>query len=387
MNADLMSSHPLVSDLAQRARRRMPHFAWEYLDSGTGLETAIVRNRTALDSVTFNPRFMKGDLKPDVSTRLFGRDYAFPLGVSPVGLTGMMWPGGELMLARAAKAMNIPYCLSSFACEGPEAVGAIAGGNGWFQLYTMGDKAAEADIISRVDSAGFSVLVVTVDVPVSSTRERQKKAGLGRRPAFSLSQLLQILARPQWALATARRGKPTLRTVEKYFPGASMAEIARILDQTKLGMTATDDIKRLRELWKKPLVIKGVMHPDDAQTCLSLGADAIVVSNHGARQLDAVPAAIEVLPAIKAAVGSKMPVLFDSGVRTGLDMARAIALGADFVMAGRPFIHGVAAFGEAGGAHVATLLANDLANTMIQIGVASLPELRKADVRISGAWR
>lgn len=380
---ELTGHYPLISDLKARTKTRIPHFAWEYLDSGTGLERAVDRNREALDGVLFVPRFMKGDLKPDLSTRLFGKDYAAPFGVAPVGLTGMMWPGGEMMLAEAAREAGIVYCLSSFGCEGPEAVGAVAGDHGWFQLYTMGDKSAEADVIERADAAGFSALVVTVDVPVSSTRERQKKAGLGRRSAFSLNQLLQVAARPSWALATARHGKPTLRTIEKYYPGASMAQIARLLDASRLGMTGMDDLKRIRDQWKKPLIIKGILHRDDAMACQSLGADGIVVSNHGARQLDAVPAAIDVLASIAAAVGGKMAILYDSGIRTGLDIARALALGADFVLAGRPFLYGVCALGPAGGGHVATLLREDLANNMIQIGVDSLAGLREAAVHKS----
>jgi L-lactate dehydrogenase (cytochrome) len=381
---DLGMSFPLIADLAARARRRIPHFAWEYLDSGTGLEQALVRNRLALDRVLVSPRFMKGDLFPDISTELFGRKWSAPFGVAPIGLTGMMWPGGEMMLARMARAAGIPYCLSSFACQGPEEVGGIAGGNGWFQLYTMSDTDAEHDIIDRADAAGFTALVITVDVPVNSTRERQRKAGLGRRPRMSLKQMLQVAARPQWALATARHGKPTLRTVERYFPGASMNEIGRLLDQMKLGMTGMEAIERIRKRWQKPLIIKGIMDVEDAYACISAGADAIVVSNHGARQFDAVPAAIDVLPDIAAAVGGKIPVLFDSGVRTGLDILRALALGADFVLIGRPFIYGTCAHGEAGAALVATILKDDLVNNMIQTGAQQIAQLRELTLTRAG---
>ncbi len=179
---DIGTAFPLISDLAARAKRRIPHFAWEYLESGTGLEQALVRNRAALDNVLITPRFMKGDLAPVVSTELFGRRWDAPFGVAPIGLTGLMWPGGELMLARMAREANIPYCLSSFACEGPEEVGPLAGESGWFQLYTVSDAGAEDDIIDRAEAAGFSTLIITVDVPVNSTRERQRKAGT--RPPF-----------------------------------------------------------------------------------------------------------------------------------------------------------------------------------------------------------
>jgi L-lactate dehydrogenase (cytochrome) len=382
--ARLGTSFPLIADLAARARRRIPHFAWEYLDSGTGLERALVRNRQALDNVLVSPRFMKGDLAPDISTELFGHRWSAPFGVAPIGLTGLMWPGGELMLAGMARAAGIPYCLSSFACEGPEEVGPLAGENGWFQLYTISDLKAQDDIIERVDAAGFSALVITVDVPVNSTRERQRKAGLGRRPRMSFKQMMQVAARPQWALETARHGKPSFRTVARYFPGASMNEIGKLLDQMKLGMTGMDAIERIRKRWKKPLIIKGIMDVEDANACIAAGADAIVVSNHGGRQFDAAPASIDVLPKIARAVDGQIPVLFDSGVRTGLDIMRALALGADFVLVGRPFIYGTCAHGRAGAALVATILRDDLVNNMVQAGAQNIAQLRELTVMARG---
>ncbi|MCU0790183.1 MAG: alpha-hydroxy-acid oxidizing protein [Nitratireductor sp.] len=374
---DLGTAFPLISDLAARAKRRIPHFAWEYLESGTGLEQALVRNRAAFDSILISPRFMKGDLAPAISSELFGRRWDAPFGVAPIGLTGMMWPGGELMLARAAREANIPYCLSSFACEGPEEVGPLAGENGWFQLYTVSDEKAEDDILARAEAAGFSSLIITVDVPVNSTRERQRKAGLGRHSRMSPRQMMQIASRPQWALATARHGQPTFKTVARYFPGASMGEIGKLLDRMKLGMTSLAGLERIRKRWKKPLIIKGIMDSADAETAIGAGADAIVVSNHGARQFDAVPAAIDALPGIVEAVGGRVPVLFDSGVRTGLDLLRALVLGADFVLVGRPFLFGTCALGEPGARLVAKILKDDLTNNMIQAGAQSLAELRR----------
>jgi L-lactate dehydrogenase (cytochrome) len=381
---ELGIAYPFISDLAAQARRRIPHFAWEYLDSGTGLEVSIERNRNALDNVLISPRFMKGDLKPELATELFGQKWSAPVGVAPVGLTGMMWPGGELMLARMARRMGIPYSLSSFACASPEEVGPVAGDHGWFQLYLMSDTGAEDDILERADAAGFSALIVTVDVPVNSTRERQRKAGLGRKPKLSVAQFLGIASRPRWALATLQAGSPKLATVTKYFPGKTIQEVARELDGLRLGMNSVKAISRIRRKWKKPLIIKGIMHRDDVALCLECGADAIVVSNHGARQLDAVPASIDALPAIAEAVDGRMKVLFDSGVRTGLDALRALALGADFVLAGRPFLYGICALGEPGGDLVATILRDDLRNNMVQVGVERIADLRGLTIHRTG---
>ncbi|MCB1422152.1 MAG: alpha-hydroxy-acid oxidizing protein, partial [Nitratireductor sp.] len=174
--AERLEHVPAIEDLCRLAKRRMPHFAWEYLDSGTGFETAVQRNRDCLDQVLFKPRGLQGTIRPELSTSLFGRTYDLPFGMAPVGMTGLMWPGAELMLARSAKRTNIPYCLSTVACETPEAVGSVAGENGWFQLYTFADWAINEDLLKRAADSGFSALVITVDLPAPSMRERQRRA-------------------------------------------------------------------------------------------------------------------------------------------------------------------------------------------------------------------
>lgn len=373
----LHDRYPSIAYLAEAAKRRMPHFAWEYLDSGTGLEEAVARNRAAFDAVTLKPRFMKGRIEPDISVELFGKRYDAPLGVAPVGFSGMLWPEAETMLARMAATRNIAYCLSMVACETPETIGAAAGANAWFQLYPMADKDAEADLLNRARDSGMEVLVVTIDVPVNSTRERQRKAGLGK-PGLSASRLAQIAARPAWARATARRGMPKFRMLENYLPDADVGRIMEFVASQRLGEIDLAHMKKLREQWSGALVVKGVMHETDAAACVELGADAIWVSNHGARQFDAAPAAIEVLPAICEAIGAKTPVLYDSGVRTGLDVARALALGADMVFAGRAFLYGPAAAGKDGADLVAEILIDDLRNNMIQAGAGDVEQLRAA---------
>ncbi len=365
--------YPSVAYLRERARQRIPYFAWEYLESGTGLETGIARNREALDNICITPRFMRGDVRPELTTRLFGRDYKAPFGVAPVGATGLMWPGGEAVLARAARDNGLAYCLSTVACETPETIGPIAGESGWFQLYPFDDREAEADLVDRAERSGFGVLVVTVDVPVSSTRERQRRAGLSRDKG-GISRIAQVLARPPWALAVARRGMPGFPTIQPYVGkvfGVSLSEYVA----KNLGKVDLDHLKALRDRWKGPLVVKGLLAEEDVEACIKLGVDGIVVSNHGARQLDAAPASIDALRRIAPVAKGKTAILFDSGIRTGLDIVRALALGADFVLAGRAFMYGIAALGDSGGEVVVNLLRNDLENNMIQLGCTRVEEL------------
>lgn len=364
---EMVDRYPSVDYLAEAARRRIPHFAWEYLDSGTGRETAIARNREALDQVRMVPRFIQERGEPDLTTGLFGRHYSAPFGMAPIGLTGMMWPGGELMLARAARKHNIPFGLSTVACETPESVGAVSEGNAWFQLYPFADRQTEAQVLARAQAAGFSVLVVTVDVPVSSTRERQRRAGMRSGSKSWLSRLLQVAARPRWALATARHGAPRFRMLEDYVDDPSLARISEYIGR-QLGTVDIAHLQEIRDRWKGPLIVKGILDEKDARTCLQMGMDGIVVSNHGARQFDAAPAAIDALARIAPSVAGRMAVLFDSGIRGGLDIMRALALGADFVLVGRAFMFGICALGEPGAGLVAHILKTDMVNNMNQLG-------------------
>ncbi len=374
---ELLEHYPAIEDLRQMAKRRMPHFAWEYLDSGTGLECAINRNRSALDSVMFTPKGLKGADKPDLATHLFGQKYDMPFGIAPVGMTGLMWPGGETLLAGTARRKNIPYCLSTVGCETPEDVGKAANGNAWFQLYTFADWAINTDLLKRAADAGFSTLVITVDVPIPSMRERQRRAGLRVPPKITPGFLLEVMKRPAWALATLKRGKPAFRMLEKYASSNDMQQLTKFIAQQRVGgVYKWPDIAKFREIWKGPIVIKGLLDADDAAKAVEHGMEGIVVSNHGGRQFDGAPASIAVLPEIVERVKGRTSVLFDSGVRTGLDVLRALALGADFVLAGRPFLYGVGAMGEKGGDHAVDILKADLENNMIQLGAKSVSDLK-----------
>jgi L-lactate dehydrogenase (cytochrome) len=372
----LAITYPTVADLRDKARRRVPFFAFEYLDSGTGREEACARNERALSRRCLVPRFLQGVLAPNIETQLFGRTYAAPIGVAPVGMTSLIWPGAEQMLARMAAEKGIPYCLSTVGADSVETIGPLAKGNGWFQLYPSRRKDMRDDLIARAKQSGFSVLVVTVDVPVPSIRERQKRARLSMPMEKDLRFWWRILTRPQWALATLKRGAPRFLTLEKYASTDEMQKHSDYFGRELCGTLDWDYLGEVRRQWSGPLVLKGILSPEDARLGIDHGADGIWVSNHGARQFDGVPAAIDCVKEIKDAVGDRAAILFDSGVRTGVDIARALHEGADFVFAGRPFIYGVSALGEAGATHVADLLVADLKNGMVQLGCRDLAALR-----------
>ena len=381
--AALMDRYPAIADLERRAMRRLPHFSREYLVSGTGDEAAVRRNREMLSRVTFRPQFLKGALEPDTSTTLFGRRYAAPIGAAPVGLTGLIWPGTDEALARLAAARRIPHTLSTVATTRPETVGPIARGNGWFQLYPPRDLTVRDDLIRRARDSGFDVLVVTADVPAPSRRERQRRARVRVPPVIGPTLVAQAALHPAWTLATLRSGIPRFETLEDYIDSASLREMSGFIGATLGGTLSWDYLAEVRDLWDGPLVVKGILDPDDAQRCVDLGADGVQVSNHGGRQLEAAPSPVEALGAIVARVGATTPVLFDSGVRSGADVARALALGADFVFCGRALLFGMAALGPRGVEHAFDILSDGLVNVMHQTGCATIAELRTRGVEMA----
>ncbi len=371
---DLHSSHPALSDVKARARRRIPHFVWEYLDSATGNERTLARNRDALDRVLFEPAVLQGPVAPDLSCSLMGREYAVPFGISPVGMSGLIWPDAERILARFAADAGMPYGMSTVASQVPEYVGPCAGDQGWFQLYPPGEPEIRDDMLRRAKDAGFHTLILTVDVPGPSRRERQTRGGLVQPPVLRGKMIAQAAMCPAWSLGTLRHGMPRLRFIDSYMkPGGLLPSNAHA---GYLLRTSPDweYLKALRDAWDGPLVVKGILQAEDAARMESAGVDAVWVSNHAGRQFDAAPATIEALPAVRAA--TKLPVIFDSGIESGLDVMRALALGADFVMLGRAWHYGLAAFGAPGLAHVADILEKDIIANMTQVGANRLSELR-----------
>jgi len=370
---DLDLTHPTLPDLRARAKRRLPHFAWEYLDSGTGDDGAIRRSRAALDAVELAPAVLKGRTVPDLSTTFLGRDYARPWGVSPVGMTGLFWPGAEVTLAQHCVEMGLPFGLSTVAAASVEDLAPHIGDRGWFQLYPPRVPEHCEDLLKRAKDAGFHTLILTVDVPGPSRRERQRRGGLQTPPRITPRLFLQSLLRPHWSLAVARAGVPSVRGLAKY---ASPHEPARHVGLAPHAAPDADLLKRLRDLWDGPIVAKGVLVPSDAVMLRDMGVDAVWVSNHGGRQFDGCPGSADALPLVREAVGPDYPLIFDGTVSSGLDVLRAIALGADFVMLGRPWLWGVAAFGARGAAHVSHILTEDMTSGMIQMGITRPEEVR-----------
>lgn len=375
--SDLHAKYPAISDLKHKARHRLPKFVWEYLDSATGEEATKKRNRTHLDRIGLMPSVLHGEFEPDLSTTFLGRNLPLPFGIAPLGMSGLMWADAEGDLARRAAQAGIPYSLSTVATQSPEDLAPHLGTDAWFQMYPPRDEAIRTDMLLRAKSAGFSTLILTVDVPVASRRERQTRSGLTLPPRLTPRLLAQVAMRPAWALAMARRGMPRMRTLEKY-----AAETNSALSSTAhvgyLLRTSPDweYVRWLRDAWDGPFILKGVLRTQDAKQAEALGLDALWVSNHAGRQFDAAPASIDVLPDLRAATA--LPMIFDSGIEGGLDILRALASGADFVMLGRAFHYALAALGPKGIDHLIDILRKDLIANMGQLGAKTLQDLPPA---------
>src|SRR6056297_2658674 len=371
---DHHAQYPALSDLRARARGRIPRFVWEYLDSGTGAEATKARNRTKLDEVILMPSILHGEVKPDLSVGLMGRTLPLPFDIAPVGMSGMILPGAEPMLARAAARAGIPYCLSTVATQTPADLSRDLGEDAWFQMYPPRDPDIRTDMLQKARDAGFGTLILTVDVPVPSRRERQVRSGLTTPPKLTPRLLAQIATCPAWAVGTATHGMPRMRLIDDYagkVTGLNSTQHAGYMLRTSPDW---DYVRWLRDAWDGKFFVKGVLNPEDAPRLEQAGVDAIWLSNHAGRQFDAAPAPIEVLPAMRRA--TTLPLIFDSGIEGGLDVLRAIALGADFVMLGRAWHYALGALDTGGPAHLVDILKKDMVANLGQLGVARPADLR-----------
>jgi isopentenyl diphosphate isomerase/L-lactate dehydrogenase-like FMN-dependent dehydrogenase len=367
---------PCVVDMEAAAARRMPGFVHDYLIGGLGRESSVRRNVASLDTIQLMPRYLSVAPSPDMSISVFGKRFDAPFGIAPLGLAGLLWPGCEVPLAKAAKAHNIPHVLSTFANRAMETIGPIAGDNGWFQFYPPNDPAMEADMIDRAKGSGYRTLVLTVDIPAPTRRERDIRNGMSVPPILDARTIFQISTHPYWASHVLRHGIPDFENLSPYYPkGSSLKESAEFVGHVMTGHVGADRVRRIRDAWKGKLLIKGVLDVSEAEAYMALGADGLIVSNHGGRQLDAAPTAVSVLPGIRRTLGPDALIMADGGIRSGLDVARMLALGADFVLIGRPFVFASAAIGTAGGDHLMTILKMELAATMAQLGCRTVADL------------
>jgi isopentenyl diphosphate isomerase/L-lactate dehydrogenase-like FMN-dependent dehydrogenase len=367
-----------IADLRERARRRLPRGIWEYAERGTEDETGMARNRAAFERVTFRPRVLRGVHAIDTRAEIFGKSASLPLAVAPTGAAGLLWHNGDLALARAAAAAGVPFTISSASTMDLEQI-AVAGGRLWFQLYYWEDRELSHAVVDRAHAIGCEALFVTLDMPVAPNREYIHRSGFGTPFRISARNALDVLAHPRWLSGVMGRyalggGIPS----QANLPARMRAKITRsappgaLFKQDDLDW---DAVKRLRDRWPGKFVLKGLLRPEDAEAALSLGADGVVVSNHGGRALDSSIATIHALPEIVAAVGGRMTVLLDSGVRRGSDVVKAVALGADAVLVGRAPLYGLAAAGEAGVGRALELVRAETARTMAMLGARSVAEI------------
>ena len=364
----LIRKSACITDLKKRAKRRIPKFAFDYIEGGCNSELAIKNNREALDDVFLRPEYMQSYSKPELGTELFGKMYSAPFGIAPLGLTGLVWPDASAMHARAALKENIPFVLSTVSTISIEDAAKNAKDNFWFQLYPPADEEILDDMLDRLRKVGCENLVVTVDVPTPSRRISAIKSGLAVPPKITLKSVLESAIRPQWSLATVLAGLPQFATLRPYIKDAkNIEDIATFIRVTLRDVVDENSLKSLRQKWQGNLIVKGISHVDDAIAVKDLGADGIIVSNHGGRQLDASLPPAETLAEIIDSVGAELTVMADSGVETGVDIARYLALGAECVFAGRAFLYGVAAHGEQGAEHSIDLLKDELEQVMSQV--------------------
>jgi L-lactate dehydrogenase (cytochrome) len=378
MKWNFNSKYPSIEDLREKARKRIPRFAFEYLDGGCNEDINLYKNTSDLRQVELIPHYLKTNVNVYLKTELFGHTYDAPFGIAPVGLQGLMWPNAPEILAAAAVQHNIPFILSTVTTSGIERISEITEGKAWFQLYHPAENALRDDILKRLEAARYPVLVLLCDVPSFGYRPRDIRNGLAMPPKMTLKNMLQIMGSPTWALNTLMHGQPSFETLKRYMPkGLNMKQLGQFMDKTFSGRLNNEKISAIRDQWKGKIVLKGIASEEDAEMAIQLGLDGIIVSNHGGRQIDAGESAIHSLIPIAKKYKDKITIMMDSGIRSGPDLARALASGAEFTFMGRSFMYGVAALGKQGGDHTIAILKTQLQQVMEQVGCNATTDLGK----------
>ncbi len=367
--------YPSVFDLKQKAKKQIPSFAFDYVDGGIDDEKGKQRNRNAFHDIELIPRYLTDVSSVDISTEIFGKHYAIPFGVPPIGLGNMMWPGAEAALAQACQKSSIPYILSTFSTTQLEEIAQIAPDVCWFQLYMPNDIEVMKDIIRRVKCAGFNALVITLDIPVGAKRNREIKNGLKLPFRLTPNIIWQSIIHPVWAIQTLRHGQPDFVNVLPYRKDTDNDGLAQFITSfTQHGVTP-ERLKMVRELWDGPLILKGIQCKKDAKLAIRHGIDGIIVSNHGGRQLDAAPSSVDSLRQLPESAHKNLTIMLDSGIRTGLDVVRAKALGAQMGFSGRSFFYGMGALGTGGANQVIEIFRDEITRSLQQLGCLSFSKM------------
>lgn len=378
MNDDTLGAFN-VADLREIARRRLPKGIFEFVDRGAEDEVSLRSNRTAFEGIRLRPRVLADVSQRSQEITLFGHRQKMPIAIAPTGAAGIMWHEGEIALARAAAAAGIPFTLATGSLTAMERVVARAGGRIWFQLYMYADRSLSYQLVERAKSAGLEALVVTVDSPVFSNREYNLRNGFTIPLSYTPRNVADVLRHPRWLAGVWMRYLLTtgMPRYENYPEAVKSSISARPMGRAlKLNDSLTwEDVRVLRKLWPRTLMVKGVLRPQDAALAADSGADAVIVSNHGGRVVDGAVAPIEVLPEIVDAVGKRMTVMVDSGFRRGTDVVKALALGANAVLVGRATLYGTAAAGEAGAARAITIFRDEIDRTLALLGCAGIAAL------------
>jgi (S)-mandelate dehydrogenase len=366
-----------IEELRRVAQRRLPRFEMEYLEGGAEDEVALRRNRTIFERITWLPRMLAGTGVPDLSRTVLGDALHLPLVIAPTGFNGMVWPQGDLALARAAEAAGIQFTLSTVSNYDVTALNPQLQRPAWFQLYPFKDLKACDRLVDKAQAAGCDKLVVTVDVPALGAREWDQR-NYTRPLKLSPSSIADVLLHPRWlARVMLPKGAPEFANLAEFLPAGARSALqgVRFMGTQINPALSWADVAHMRSRWRGKLVLKGILCVEDAKRSLEAGADGIVLSNHGGRQLDSCATGIELVGEVAEAVGDRLSVMVDGGFRRGADVLKAIALGADAVMIGRPTLYGLAAGGEAGVAHALGLLRNEMERAMTLLGCHSLDEL------------
>jgi isopentenyl diphosphate isomerase/L-lactate dehydrogenase-like FMN-dependent dehydrogenase len=392
-NQDIELASPRVvniEDLRRMARRRLPKCVFDYLEGGAEDESTLHQNTRTFNDIIFRPRNAVAVGKCDLAARVLGNDIALPAMLAPIGYSRLMHPGGEVEAARAAGEAGTGYILSTISGHKLENVKAATNGPAWYQLYLLGGRAAAEAGIERARVAGFSALVITVDTAVAGMRERDPRNGMkelvGTSLLAKLPYLPDILAHPRWLAGfLGDGGMPQLENI--IVPGEGPMKLVDVTTGLANATVAWEDLKWIRKVWAGPIVVKGILTGDDAKRCVDEGAAALIVSNHGGRQLDSVSATIRALPEVVAAVDGRIEVLMDGGIRRGADIVKAVCLGARAVLVGRAYAYGMAAAGHAGVTRALQILRTDVERTLRLLGCASVSALNSTYVEFPQHWR